>query len=165
MNKPMQANPLTQAPLCLLRSNDNGMLNRRKHWGTWVKGLACMGLFMGMGCSEPGPGGGGYASIQGVVMVEDWNSTFTTILSRYPAMDERIYLVYGDDPVPGTDLRTSYNGAYRFSYLHTGRYRVYTYSDRFPTSGNTSNQEPVWLDVEIQSRREQVQLDTLWIKK
>jgi len=120
---------------------------------------------MGMGCSEPGPGEGGYASIQGVVMVEDWNSTFTTILSRYPAMDERIYLVYGDDPVPGTDSRTSYNGAYRFPYLQTGRYRVYTYSDRFPTSGNTSNQEPVWRDVEIRSRREQVQLDTLWIKK
>jgi hypothetical protein len=118
-----------------------------------------------MGCSKPGPGEGGYASIQGVVMVEDWNSTFTTVLSRYPAMDERIYLVYGDDPVPGTDLRTSYNGAYRFSYLRTGHYRVYTYSDRFPTSGNTSNQEAVWLDVEIQSRREQVQLDTLWIKK
>lgn len=147
-------------------------MNRWKHWGGWGKRLACIGMVLAMGCSEPGPGEGGYASIQGVVMVEDWNSTFNTILSRYPAMDERIYLVcftsidsLSVDPIPVTDVRTVYNGAYRFPYLHTGRYRVYTYSDRFPTSGNTSNQEPVWRDVEIQSRREQVQVDTIWIKK
>lgn len=148
------------------------MMNRWKVRGGWVKELACLGMVLAIGCSEPGPGEGGYASIQGVVMVEDWNSTFTTILSRYPAMDERIYLVAFADidtlrlnPVAINDVRTVYNGAYRFPYLHTGRYRVYTYSDRFPTSGNTSNQEPVWRDVEIRSRREQVQLDTLWIKK
>jgi hypothetical protein len=87
-------------------------------------------------------------------MVEDWNSTFTTVLSRYPAMDERIYLVFGDDPVPGADGRTSYDGRYRFGYLRTGKYRVYAYSDRFATSGNTSNQEPVWIDFELESRRD-----------
>ena len=129
------------------------------------RGILWMGLWMGLMACDPGPGEGGYASVQGVVMVEDWNSTFTTVLSRYPAMDERIYLVFGDDPVPGTDSRTSYDGSFRFGYLRTGKYRVYTYSDRFPTSGNTSNQEPVWIDFELGSRREQKLLDTLWIKK
>lgn len=143
---------------------EDGLPTRSKD-APWRMGLVGFLLVFALGCSEPGPGEGGYASIQGVVMVEDWNSTFTTILSRYPAMDERIYLVFGDDPVPGTDVRTSYNGAYRFPYLHAGAYRVYTYSDRFPTSGNTSNQEAVWRDVVIRSRREQVQLDTIWIKK
>ena len=128
-------------------------------------GCLLLGVISTLVSCDPGPGEGGYASVQGVVMVEDWNSTFTTVLSRYPAMDERIYLVFGDDPVPGMDSRTSYDGRYRFGYLRTGRYKVYTYSDRFPTSGNTSNQEPVWLDFELGSRRDQKTLDTLWIKK
>jgi hypothetical protein len=123
--------------------------------------ISCM--FM-LACT-PDEGRGGYAQIAGVVMVRDWNSSFTLIQDTFPAMDERIYLIYGDEGVPGTDQRTSFDGRYRFDQLHPGHYTVYAYSDRKPTPDNTSSTEPVVLKVHLTDKRAQHQADTLWINR
>jgi hypothetical protein len=123
--------------------------------------LSCMIM---QACT-PDEGRGGYAQIAGVVMVRDWNSSFTLIQDTFPAMDERIYLIYGDEGVPGTDQRTSFDGRYRFDQLHPGHYTVYAYSDRKPTPDNTSSTEPVVLKVHLTDKRAQHQADTLWINR
>jgi len=113
----------------------------------------------------PEEGRGGYAQIEGVVMVRDWNSSFTLIQDTFPAMDERIYLIYGDEGVPGTDVRTSFDGRYRFDQLHPGHYTVYAYSDRKPTPDNTSTTEAVVLSIHITDKRARQQADTIWINR
>ena len=123
--------------------------------------ISCM--FM-LACT-PDEGRGGYAQIAGVVMVRDWNSSFTLIQDTFPAMDERIYLIYGDEGVPGTDQRTSFDGRYRFDQLHPGHYTVYAYSDRKPTPDNTSSTEAVVLKVHLNDKRAQHRADNLWINR
>ncbi len=123
--------------------------------------ISCM--FM-LACT-PDEGRGGYAQIAGVVMVREWNSSLSLIQDTVPAMDERIYLIYGDEGVPGTDQRTSFDGRYRFDQLHPGHYTVYAYSDRKPTPDNTSSTEAVVLKVHLTEKRAQHRADTLWINR
>jgi len=123
--------------------------------------FSCMSL---LACT-PDEGRGGYAQIKGVVMVRDWNASFTLIQDTFPAMDERIYLIYGDEGVPGTDVRTSFDGRYRFDQLHPGHYTIYAYSDRKPTPDNTSSTEAVVLKVHLTDKRTQHQADTIWINR
>jgi len=116
------------------------------------------------GC-RPEPGLGGMATVTGVVMVEDWNSTFTNINSVYPAVREDIFLVFGDEPTFGEDVETHFDGTYRFQYLYPGKYTLYAYSDRLATPGNTNTREPVKLNFEITEKRQILTLDTLYIRK
>lgn len=120
--------------------------------------------FVLAGCT-PEPGLGGMATVTGVVMVEDWNSTFTNINSVYPAMREDIFLVFGDEPTFGEDVETHFDGTYRFQYLYPGKYTLYAYSDRLATPGNTNTREPVKLTFEITEKRQILTLDTLVIRK
>lgn len=113
----------------------------------------------------PDPGLGGMATVTGVVMIEDWNSTFTNINSVYPAMREDIFLVFGDEPTFGEDVETHFDGTYRFQYLYPGKYTLYAYSDRLATPGNTNTREPVKLTFEITEKRQILTLDTLYIRK
>lgn len=126
--------------------------------------LLFVSCFVIQACT-PDEGRGGYAQIEGVVMVRDWNATFSVIQDTFPAMDERIYLIYGDEGVPGTDVRTSFIGRYRFNQLHPGHYTVYTYSERKPTPDNTSSTEAVALQIHITDKRARHQADTIWINK
>lgn len=130
------------------------------------KNLAILTLALMLTAScTPDPGLGGMATVTGVVMVEDWNSTFTNINSVYPAMREDIFLVFGDEPTFGEDVETHFDGTYRFQYLYPGKYTLYAYSDRLATPGNTNTREPVKLTFEITEKRQILSLDTLYIRK
>lgn len=125
---------------------------------------AAVGLLLLAACT-PDAGLGGMATVTGVVMVEDWNSTFTSINSTYPAMREDVFLVFGDEPTFGEDVETHFDGTYRFQYLYPGKYTLYAYSDRLATPGNTNTREPVKLSFEITEKRQMLTLDTLFIRK
>lgn len=116
------------------------------------------------GCT-PDAGLGGMATVTGVVMVEDWNPTFTSINSVYPAMREDVFLVFGDEPTFGEDVETHFDGTFRFQYLYPGKYTVYAYSDRLATPGNTNMREPVVMSFEITEKRQILTLDTLVIRR
>lgn len=122
-------------------------------------------MVLGLSGCTPDPGLGGMAKVTGVVMVEDWNSTFTSINSVYPAMREDVYLVFGEEPTFGEDVETHFDGTYRFQYLYPGKYTLYAYSDRLATPGNTNMREPVKLTFEITEKRQMLSLDTLFIRK
>lgn len=80
------------------------------------------------GCNKEGEGGTG--TIEGKlyrVNHNDDNYSFTadTVIGA----KEDVYIVYGNDIVPGDDTETGEDGMYRFQFLTPGLYTVYAYSE------------------------------------
>ncbi|MCF8256899.1 MAG: hypothetical protein K9J06_05070 [Flavobacteriales bacterium] len=66
----------------------------------------------------------GNSSISGRIMYQSVsNPNF-----QYPAPDERVFIMYNDEPTYKTFVRTSYDGYYIFDRLPIGKYRIYAYS-------------------------------------
>ena len=79
---------------------------------------------------QKNPGEGGNATIVGTVWEENYNSTFTEFIGEYAAMDQDVYIVYGDNNVGFDDkTETDYLGNYRFNFLRPGKYTIYVYSE------------------------------------
>lgn len=72
-------------------------------------------------------GVGGTASITGRVYARNYSNGW--FVSQSYAPDERVYIIYGNSPVYNDDMRTHYDGTYRFDYLYPGTYTVFAYSD------------------------------------
>jgi hypothetical protein len=80
-----------------------------------------------LGC-EKNAGEGGNATIVGNVWVKEYNSTFTELLGEYAAMQEDVFIVYGDNIGFDDKTETDYLGNYRFNYLRPGKYTIFVYS-------------------------------------
>ncbi len=81
-----------------------------------------------IGCTKP-PGEGGTSRIKGRIYVRDYNSNFTFLQDSFYAMEERVYVTYGDNDFYDDDIRTGYDGTYVFDHLRKGSYTVFAYSD------------------------------------
>lgn len=73
-------------------------------------------------------GEGGNSSIYGKVIAHNYNAEFTNLRGIYPAPDEEVYLIYGNDRSYSERVRTNYEGVFEFKYLRPGDYTVYVYS-------------------------------------
>jgi hypothetical protein len=74
-------------------------------------------------------GKGGRHSIKGKVTARKYSlSTHTYTSTSYPAEEEDVYIIYGDDVTYGDKQNTNYDGSFEFKYLHKGKYKVYAYS-------------------------------------
>lgn len=117
-----------------------------------------------MAC-EPEEGEGGGASIQGQVVkriaysspilgIED------SIIDEYPAIDERVYIVYGDDQIYSDDFKTDYDGWYKFEYLKKGDYTLYVYEecDTCP-----EKVRPVFLTIELEKNNDFIEAEPIYI--
>jgi len=90
--------------------------------------LFLAGLFLVLSCErEPGPGG--KSSIEGTLMVKEYNKDFSVLLDEHPAQSKDVYINFGDADVIGDDMETSQNGKFRFSFLQPGNYTLWYYSD------------------------------------
>ena len=112
------------------------------------------------------PGEGGRASIVGHVQEEarvllnDPN----TAHPAYPAADENVFLIYGDNVGPDDEIETNHEGNFVFPWLRPGEYTVYVYSE--DTSGVTPPRDmAVVRHLTIESATETVVLDTIRIFK
>jgi hypothetical protein len=76
-----------------------------------------------LGSCEPGPGG--TAGITGLVYYQEQDA-YGLPLPPYPAPDERVFIVYGQDSVVSDDARTHFSGRYRFDFLRKGLYTLYS---------------------------------------
>lgn len=74
------------------------------------------------------PGEGGTSTIEGKVWVVDKNND-GVVTGEYYAMDEDVFIAYGDDQTYSDNFNTSYDGSYRFDNLTIGMYTVFAYSD------------------------------------
>ncbi len=119
--------------------------------------------FIAYSC-EKEAGVGGTSSITGKVVVRQYNSNFTILTEQYYATDEKVFIVYGDDPVYGDRTSTNYDGTYRFEYLREGSYTIYAYSE--DSANYPSQQEiPVIQIVEITKKNQEVKVSPIVILK
>jgi hypothetical protein len=118
--------------------------------------LLLVAVVFSSGCSKS-PGYGGDASITGVVITRDYNSTFTQIIAEYPAEDEYVYIKYGTHPGYDDRVKTDYAGEFEFKFLYEGNYEIYVYS-RDSTLQDPNDLVPVIKKVEINGRKESINL-------
>jgi hypothetical protein len=78
-------------------------------------------------CSKEA-GEGGNSTIYGKIIAYNYNAEFTNLRGIYPAADEDVYIIYGNDHSYSQRVRTSYEGIYEFKYLRSGDYTIYAYS-------------------------------------
>lgn len=123
---------------------------------TWLAWLTA-GFLAAASCRE---GPGGPASLTGRVIAREFD-VFGELVREYPAQDEEVFIIYGDDSIYGDDTNTNFDGSYRFDYLRQGHYRVFAYADCLSCPGD---QEVVFLQVEIPGRHD-VRAPDLFIRK
>jgi hypothetical protein len=80
-----------------------------------------------LSCSKE-PGLGGNSTLFGKIVAHDYNAEFTELKGIYPAADEDVFLIYGDDYSYSLRIRSNYEGVYEFKYLRPGDYSIYVYS-------------------------------------
>ena len=98
-------------------------------------------------------GKGGKHSITGKVYARNYSrSTHTYTSTSYPAEEEDIYIIYGDDPSYGDKQKTNYDGSFEFKYLQKGKYKVYAYSDD-STNSSASGKVAVIKELTIGSEK------------
>lgn len=116
----------------------------------WLVAIICLVLFVSC---EKDPGEGGRASISGKVVVEEYNGNCTELRDTYFGINERVFIIAGDDPSYFEDVRTGPDGTFWFQYLRKGKYQVYAISEDCDTPGESL---PIILDVEIKERKQEL---------
>lgn len=89
--------------------------------------LLLAGLLFASCAKEEGFGGNSH--IKGTIIEKVYNDDFSLLLYEQPAADEDVFIVFGKDDFAGEDVKTDYNGQFKFSYLHPGDYQIFYYSD------------------------------------
>jgi hypothetical protein len=124
-----------------------------------MKGLASLLLIaLVLPSCKKEEGEGGTSTIRGKVIVHDFDSGFqqSEPTKIYPASDEKVYVIYGEDGTTyDDDFNTSYDGSYEFKHLQKGTYKLFAYSKdstNAKTTGILSDLDiPVIVTVEITS--------------
>jgi hypothetical protein len=109
-------------------------------------------------CSKE-PGDGGRAEIRGAVLFQNVTSSGSPDGDPYPAVDERVYIIYGDGQYHDDDTRTGPYGEFRFPWLRKGTYRVYAISE----CDNDGCREGIYRTAEIEGKREILSVPTITI--
>jgi len=121
-------------------------------------------LFVSFISCKKEAGEGGTASITGSVWVKNYNSTFTLLEGEYAALEEDVYIVYGDHNYFDERTRTNYNGVFRFGNLRKGKYTVYVYS-KDSTFTEPSGKLIQKAEVEVTKNGQELTLDEFIIIK
>lgn len=89
------------------------------------------------------------------------NTTEGTTFIEGPIVDNRVYLIYGDDAFYSEDTRSDAEGNYQFRNLNRGDYTVFTYS--IDTLNPDDEPVAVMQSVIIKERKEIVQAPGIFI--
>lgn len=117
-------------------------------------------------CNKEGKGGS--ASIEGKIKIEyiKVSAAGYTPIDTIDAQDERVYIIYGDNSTYNDDVRTSYNGNYKFDFLYKGDYKIYVYSECvFNTDTCVSETKVIIEDVTISSSNGATTVPDITIEK
>lgn len=117
--------------------------------------------FLFVSCQKEA-GAGGSAVISGRLIAQKYDA-FGELIAEYDLSDERVYIIYGESSnVYDDNMRTSFDGSYRFDFLRKGKYRVFVYS-KCPTC--PGGEEVIIREVEITQNKEKIVIPTLTIRK
>lgn len=110
------------------------------------------------------PGEGGFASIEGKVLLKNYDATYTILQSEYYAAGETVYIIYGNGSEIGNTVKTSYDGSFKFNYLNKGNYKVYVLGED-PTKPYLSVPKEELVEVTISEKKQKEVLDDFVIIK
>ncbi len=122
--------------------------------------VTATGLLLIASCAKD-PGTGGLATISGRVYAYDYNTYNELVDSGYLA-DENVYISYGNHTTVDDDVKTNYNGEFKFEWLQKGDYSLWVYSK---CDTCTLGQDYVMQKVTITKRKENATLPDFVIKK
>ena len=108
-------------------------------------------------------GDGGLATIKGSV-IKEYRAVLNNPLNsvQLPALDQEIYIVYGDNISPSDKVVTDYKGDFSFSGLRKGDYTIYTYSqDTSATATAALSNMAIVSKVKITERDQVKELDPM----
>lgn len=114
-------------------------------------------IFLFSSC-EKNPGQGGTGSISGTIIEHFYNDDFSSQLYKKAAVDEEIFILYGEGNALGNREFTDISGKFRFNYLFPGRYYIYYHSE---DSTSILDQEKEMLYLVDLERGEEVDLGVL----
>lgn len=86
-------------------------------------------------CTQP-EGYGGSSAIKGVLMTKYYNDDYSLLIKEEPAVDEEIFILFGEDEFVGDRMVTSVSGAFEFPFLNAGDYTLYYKSEDSTTKSN-----------------------------
>lgn len=74
---------------------------------------------------EKTEGRGGTGSISGTLMEYFYNDDYSSLIMQKVAVDEEIFILYGEEGSVGDRVVTGASGEFRFRYLYPGTYYIY----------------------------------------
>jgi hypothetical protein len=88
-----------------------------------------LSLFLLSSCNKD-EGLGGSSSLEGYVYeIKHGDDNYSFQADTFPALDQDVFIEFGDDLNPGDRIKSGREGYYRFDYLRKGTYTVYALSD------------------------------------
>ena len=115
------------------------------------------------GCTRTA-GEGGVTTITGNVELEQ-RIVITNPLNAIvvPAVDEDVFITYGDRVGPDDRVRTNYDGDFAFYELRPGDYTIYVYSEDTMPQNNSAPDVAIIRQLTIDEGAHTVELDALRI--
>lgn len=123
--------------------------------------IISLGLLFFTACKKV-EGEGGSGSITGKILIQDYNTNQTVLLSEYDGYKEDVYIIYGSgDNTFDDKVEASYDGSFEFKYLEAGTYTIFTYSDCLTCDGG---EEVIKMTVTV-DKKKATDVGTITIKK
>lgn len=128
-----------------------------------ISSLSIIALVVLMSGCKKVEGPGGSSSITGKLhaLVHDGAGN---LINEYDLADHDIYLIYGNEEgntFYDDDIKSSYDGTFRFDYLEVGHYQIFAYEK---CTSCPSGDDVVLLDVEITDKKSTVDVGTINIE-
>ena len=130
------------------------------------KEISVFALILLLDSCKKEAGDGGNSSIRGKVnlelryVLENWKDIHGT----FPAIDEDVYIVYGNHVSPDDRVQTNYNGEFEFLYLRPGKYKIYVVSkDTIAPSSWDGGKMTVLREAEITDDKQRITLEEMTI--
>lgn len=132
-----------------------------------MKGKVLFGLFAALvlfaSCKKvEGPGGS--SSITGKLYAKVYDGA-NNLINEYELMDYDVYIIYGDDPENtfyNDDVKTSYDGSFRFDYLEKGTYTIFVYEK---CTSCASGKNVIFKTIEISDKKSENDLGVIDVRK
>lgn len=82
-------------------------------------------------------------------MTQYYNNDYSILISEEPAVDEDVFILFGDSDFVGDKVATSSTGAFEFPFLRDGDYQLYYMSE--DSSTVSDEEQVVILDLTLES--------------
>jgi hypothetical protein len=107
-----------------------------------------------------GPGEGGRASIKGKIYSVNYDAQLINPKDSGYLGGQKVYIIYGDEIAVGRSQDSNNDGAYEFSYLRKGKYKVFVYTK----IGNGQLDSAIVQEAEITDKKQILELPDFKIK-